>query len=287
MPFKKLVFLDLDVWLRRNPSELFQISAPAGMHHGTWSFFHKPAHGEHWPSEAYHNSCVNAGLMRLDPPKNSSTQVVDMVEEVQTIRERDASALPEQYYLVGRLKDWHHINVTWNCEVFQCLYANKCTSSKQWGTSAWSDLPKAWWGLGRKKRDLRENVNMFHFSGTYLKPWWYLYLLKSHTLQDSEAIIDSEFYERDRRGLIGLAVREWLEGVTAVQQEFANCTKLNHFIGGVISSLAKDALLWRQHCPHCQKHVWELWGSPWSKKTEDEQAFGTCCEECAIRLCWQ
>eukprot|EP00439_Symbiodinium_sp_Y106_P047123 s427_g6.t1 len=71
VPYRKLIFFDLDIIIRSSPKELFQVTAPAGMYHGHWNR-DQAAHGQEIPAEAFYNSdygvygCINAGLMRLD-----------------------------------------------------------------------------------------------------------------------------------------------------------------------------------------------------------------------------
>ena len=286
LPFERLVFLDLDTWLRRNPAELFSICSPAGMHHGSWSIDHEMAHGQPWPEEAYENGCPNAGLMRLDPPQNAHAEVAGMVDEVQAISEHDASALPEQYYLAQKLKQWRQTDTTWNVEVFQSVYVQLDESFQQWREPRFADLPMAWWMIGYCKKVLAEKVKMFHFSGVHLHPWWYLHLLEEDdAIQGVEEAIDFEFYARDGRGLIGLAVREWLEGVEAVRKEFAEApTEMKGFIANTICSLAHQASYCRLSCPRCCRAVWELHDVP---QWEDLADSSTCCEECVIKSAWE
>ena len=53
VPYRKIIFFDLDIIVRRSPRELFKVEAPAGMYHGRWDR-KDVRHGEIFPPEAFH-----------------------------------------------------------------------------------------------------------------------------------------------------------------------------------------------------------------------------------------
>ena len=52
-------------------------------------------------------------------------------------------------------------------------------------------------------------VKNFHFSGQWLQPWWYIHL----SPQDAKQLIQTQHAYRDPRGMVALAVEEWLLAV--------------------------------------------------------------------------
>ena len=58
VPFRKIVFFDVDVIVRRSPAELFEIPAPAGMYHGPWAERGFARHGQALSAEAFSKAFV-------------------------------------------------------------------------------------------------------------------------------------------------------------------------------------------------------------------------------------
>ncbi|CAE8605029.1 unnamed protein product, partial [Polarella glacialis] len=216
VPYRRLLFFDLDVIVRKDPSPLFEVPAPAGMYHGDWVSRRASTHGGLLPEEALTSGCVNAGLLRLDPPADKIARrqlLEEMMEEVASLTVADESYLPEQYYLVRKLAAWRHLDVSWNCEVNPEVYVETAYSKgKARGKSSTvvvAEMPSDWWQLGDTEDDLANSVGMFHFSGTHLEPWWYLHL----SAASAKAVLRSHFRNRDSRGMVALAVCDWLQGI--------------------------------------------------------------------------
>jgi len=218
VPYRKLIFFDLDIIIRSSPKELFQVTAPAGMYHGHWNR-DQAAHGQEIPAEAFYNSdygvygCINAGLMRLDtlPTAEQRRRFTDeMLQEVGELKERDQSYLPEQYFLVKKLPVWRHIEVKWNCEVNPLHHMDTRGNGV---VKAEEEMPKDWLQLGANEDELREKVAMFHFSGKWLEPWWFL----DKPPREALAFARAQFKHQDPRGMIALSVAEWLSAVEEME----------------------------------------------------------------------
>lgn len=282
VPYRKIIFFDLDIIVRRSPKELFKVEAPAGMYHGRWD--RKDArHGEILPTEAFHDGfrvmgCINAGLMRLDPLGSKAErrkQVDDLVRKVSELTENDQTYLPEQYFLVKELPGWHHIEVAWNCEVNAEWYVqpeprknrrNKDKPDKP--KVQLSEMPADWWQLSNEGNveQLRRTVGMFHFSGIWLHPWWYIHLQPDQAF----TLIQKQFAYRDRRGMVALAVSDWLSAL----EDLRECKDIQGEQATYLLNIIDD-LAW---CSSCWWEVAEPCGEncTWYK---DE----TICEECLVK----
>ena len=265
LPVRKLLFLDLDILPRNSLAELFHLRPPAAMHHGQWSFSCTRSHGTYWPRRAY-CGCPNAGVMVLKG--NSSKFVKHLVSQVATIPNKAATSLPEQYFMARVMRHWKQISVAWNYEVHPSFFAaieqSEWTSPGQWSYGGQCHLPAAWSKIGCCKHNLRSSVNLFHFSGNYLQPWWYLWLLSddNFSMKEAETIIDLEFSETDPQGRIGLAVCEWLDAVLQARDLFSAGSDKWHHVSRSIECLAKQALKYRLQCPQCSRGVWALHQQP-------------------------
>lgn len=275
VPYRKLIFFDLDIIIRSSPKELFQVTAPAGMYHGHWNR-DQAAHGQEIPAEAFYNNdhgiygCINAGLMRLDtlPTAEQRRQFTDeMLKEVGELKERDQSYLPEQYFLVKKLPVWRHIEVKWNCEVNPMRHMD--TRGKGLVTAD-EEMPKDWLQLGDSEDELREKVAMFHFSGKWLEPWWFL----DKPPREALAFAKKQFQNQDPRGMIALSVSEWLSAVEEMETsdifgEQADNLRYN------IDYLREKADQWWKHdsvtCSRC------------GCKNEWYAQYKDYCEECEVR----
>jgi hypothetical protein len=273
VPFSKVVFFDLDVVVRGNPSELFSVQAPAGMYHGCFYYRMLARHGVELPSDAFFfrdmsYGCINAGLMRIDPQPTESErklQVTKMISTASELQSCDASYLPEQYFLVRILTRWHHIDVRWNCEVCPRYYVGDrgqvvCTQS---------ELPMDWLLLGHNQASLQANVCMFHFSGTWLQPWWFIHL----GAEKGHDFVRHQLEHRDPPGLVALAVHEWLAGMEKMRQSTIFTPNEKASIDAHVSGLAWTAANWWEAndvCSVCGKLLY----------------FGSVlgyCEECQVR----
>ena len=244
VPFRKIIFFDLDIVIRSSPKELFQVQAPAGMYHGYWNRS-LAGHGGEIPTEAFHEDsgrgCINAGLMRLDPLptlKERNRFVEEMLAEVAQIDERDESYLPEQYYLVNKIPGWRHITVSWNCEVNPLQYMD--TRGRGLRT-AQEEMPKDWLQLGKNKDELLRNVKMFHFSGKWVEPWWFL----NTFFHEAVAFARKQFEHSDPRGMIALAVAEWLSAVSELEKsEIFNSEQMRNNLYYHLDYLSDKAEKW-------------------------------------------
>lgn len=248
IPYKKLLFFDLDVFIREDPSSLFGVLAPAGMYHGDWMHRNNSIHGELIGRPALDSGCVNAGLLRLDTLDTHTARsqlLKEMIEEVASLTEKDASYLPEQYYLVRKLSAWRHLHVSWNCEVSPEVYV-ECEFRGESSIVVGVQHPSDWWQL-----DLA-NVRMFHFSGTQLQPWWYLHL----DVADAKAIVRSQFSARDSRGMVALAVSEWLQEIKNLLESLETAgavTELQAVVDLISKLKLRTSDFWKstETCSHC------------------------------------
>lgn len=279
VPYRKIIFFDLDIIVRRSPAELFQVPAPAGMYHGHWDRS-KARHGEPIPEEAFYDhgrvGCINAGLMRLDPPsskKERRHKVDDLVKKVHALTEKEQSYLPEQYFLVKQLKGWRHIEVSWNCEVtaewfIQSVHRNNRRNKADKALKAVevlrAEMPDDWWALGSEEQ-LGNRVGMFHFSGTWLYPWWYSHLPPLEAMK----MIKEQYKFRDARGMMALAVFDWLSAL----QELRKCESFQPeqaaYLRDVIERYEYVSQYWWDEIEKCEK----------CKMYKDEEI----CEECLVK----
>ena len=273
VPFKRTLFIDLDTLVRKSLKPLFEVKAPAGLYHGLRCYRDMLQHGAPIDEKFLEGCCVNAGLMRVDPPKDTQSLLYDMLNDVAKLDYQ--TYLPEQYYLTQKFVGWTHISVAWNCEVHPCMYVNtrkildpeSSAESRHEHFLSWAEMPKDWWLLGTNQEELEKNVNMFHFSGRNLEPWWFLH----HSATTSNADLIGQYLERDFRGMLALAVSEWLQAVDDLERDFAiNHEELVGTIRKTIEELCKEAVRWASWfttCSECGTRV------DWSKL----------CEECFVR----
>ena len=252
--YKKILFLDLDIIFRVSPRELFQLPAPAGMYHGGWDRS-SARHGDILPPEAFEDGCVNAGLLRLDPPASEDERqqlLQEWMEKVSELTEDDESYLPEQYFLVKEWSEWRHIDVAWNCEVCPEYYIRY---GKKKHTVFRAEIQEDWWKLGDTKDSLSKSVCMFHFSGEWLQPWWYLHLTPDAAVQT----IQRQYTKRDPRGMVALAVGDWISAVSDLQmRDFRQENK--DLFNQVIDTLGGIAAWWWNNllrCDFCQCEIEE------------------------------
>lgn len=212
LAYRHLVFLDLDLVLRADLAPLFEVPAPAGMHHGDCKGS-QLAHGEPIATDQSW-WCVNAGVMRLDPCTTRRARhqdVASMLHEVKHIRY--PTALPEQYYLAGRLEGWRHIDPKWNMEV-------GLTYDDPGFTWPRPDARKA--ALAPRGRmwlqQATEDARVFHFSGTKLHPWWYADLDPQAAYNEAA----ERWRHRDPRRLVATALREWCVALDELLAEVAH-----------------------------------------------------------------
>ena len=275
LPCKKVVFFDLDVVVLGSPLELFGVEAPAAMYHGRRRYRRNARHGALLPPEAFLcggtlSGCINAGLMRIDPPATELERDVlvgSMIAAAASLDSRDQTYLPEQYFLARVVRGWRHIDVRWNCEVCPSYYVAYGGEVVQ----AESELPSDWLRLGSDQASLRARVCMFHFSGTWLEPWWFLHL----RAEAGHDFVRHQLEHRDPRGLVALAVYEWLAGMEEMRESFMFTEQEKASIRAHTSHLARTANDWWEAndvCVLCGKLVY--FGSVLGR-----------CEECHIRSC--
>mmetsp|Transcript_100640 Transcript_100640/g.217276 ORF Transcript_100640/g.217276 Transcript_100640/m.217276 type:complete len:470 (+) Transcript_100640:78-1487(+) len=201
LPYRQLVFLDIDLVLRGDLSPLFEVPAPAGLYHGDYAEGRDPVHGQLIVKDEHRPWCVNAGVLRLDPLPSHEERCEDvnaMLAEIQGITFK--TSLPEQYYLVERLKGWRHLCSDWNMEV-GTLFADPGFT---WPREAARSKARAARGQLWANQSLDE-VRVFHFSGTRLQPWWYIDLSPQEAYDDAA----TQWNHRDPRRLVATALFEW------------------------------------------------------------------------------
>ena len=230
VPYRHIIFFDLDIVVRFPPQELFLIEAPAAMYQGKRDG-RNARHGEPILPEAFHNfrGCVNAGLMRLDPPISQNKRrymLESLVKKVKQLKKEDASYLPEQYFLVKEI----HISQKNNTEMVVLQ----------------TDLPPDWFALGSSER-LAKNVRLFHFSGLWIMPWWYIHV----TPQTAFNEISKAYSHRDSRGMVALAVKEWLIALQDLLTFLAG-TEQGMFVEAVVDRLKWIAQTWWDDQRECE-----------------------------------
>lgn len=201
LPYRHLLFLDLDLVICGDPSPLFRVKAPAGLYHGGWRG--RLRHGQLISKAVSWKDwwCVNAGVMRLDPSHSRKARrhdVDSMIAEVRRITWR--TMLPEQYYLARRLEGWRHLEQRWNMEVGP-QYNDPGFQRPQRSARRRSVAPRGWQWFEQDVRDVR----IFHFSGRNLEPWWYADV----SAEQAYAEAATEWRHRDPRRLMAVAIREW------------------------------------------------------------------------------
>lgn len=200
LPYRHVVFLDIDLVPRVDLSPLFEVEAPAGMYHGEddidsahGGLIQRSGEGSDW--------CVNAGVLRLDPRETARAREQELEDILGDVMKIDCpSALPEQYYIVERFTGWRHLDCSWNMEVGP-LYGDPGFTWPRDGAREASVAPRsrAW------SAQAVEDVRVFHFSGRRCHPWWYVDLSPQEAFEHASV----EFCHRDPRRLVATAVREW------------------------------------------------------------------------------
>ena len=209
LPYRRVLFLDLDVLPRRSLKSLFEVPAPAALYHGGYDRTCLQ-HGQQIPLEAFSSwtGCINAGLIRLDPCRTRvlrAEQVASLLADVHKMEPSDASNLPEQYFLAEKLSGWRHLDVAWNAEVYPEIWPGVGKTVKA------SD----WHNLGSNPAELRKNVHMWHFSGTWLQPWWFLIFEPAQAFD----FLLGNHSSTDESGMAATAVQEWLQAFRQLAQE--------------------------------------------------------------------
>uniref|UniRef100_A0A7S1FH92 Uncharacterized protein n=1 Tax=Noctiluca scintillans TaxID=2966 RepID=A0A7S1FH92_NOCSC len=280
LPYRHLLFLDLDLVVRADPSPLFGVKAPAGLYHGGWDG--PLEHGELISTAVGEDDwwCVNAGVMRLDPATSRADrqdEVDNMMAEVRHITRK--TMLPEQYYLARRLNGWRHIDPCWNMEVGPHF--------SDPGFSEPLDSAKCQLVAPRGTRWLQQDVqqvNIFHFSGTNLEPWWYVDVSVDQAYAEAEL----EWRHRDPRRLVAVAIREWREALekllsaSEIWPETARAPLLEAV--GSLREQAADYRVWRNtsgavcyQCHDCKRHFVRREGR-WLSPESDLWS----CSDCAV-----
>ena len=141
LPYRKIVFLDLDLHVQGDLRGLFDLPGPAGKIHFRVDMETEIKHGQtvdhngELPLELW---CPNAGVMRIDPDADAGkrrTQIRIMEQEILSFgRERQAgdlqaTMLPEQDYLSKRIPGWRHIDRHFNLEIFEAHTAEEVSKA--------------------------------------------------------------------------------------------------------------------------------------------------------------
>jgi len=254
--YRQLILLDIDLVPRADLSPLFDVEAPAGMHHG-----HSKERLEHGKPISLAGQggwwCVNAGVMRLDPmPGNrmKRRQVEDMVEEIRKLDYR--SCLPEQYYLSDRFDGWRHIDPSWNMEVGP-LYEDPGFTWPRKAARRKSAAPR-----NKRWSECRvEHVKVFHFSGTKYEPWWYAHMSPEEAYEDAL----ERWRHRDPRLLVAVAIREWRTALEEVVADSSSWSEnAQRLLLEMVRDLSQESRWWEswrewkaetcgQQCTRCRK----------------------------------
>jgi len=234
LQYQKLVFLDLDLVPRADLSSLFDVQAPAGMHHGDRRSGKPLQHGQPIAPECNGWWCVNAGVLRLDPGPTRQARrqnVASLVDDVRRIRW--PTALPEQYFLADRMEGWRHLDPQWNMEVGPHYDDPGFTWPRTHARQA-AAVPRSQLWLGQTVEDVR----VFHFSGTKLHPWWYVDLSPQAAFDEAAA----QWYHRDPRRLIATAIFEWRLALDATMTAAASWpVEAQQPVYAAMSRLREDA----------------------------------------------
>ena len=256
---KQLLVLDLDIHVRSaRILELFSLKAPAGMYHGrpslacvaprectTQGHCSCLKHGEMIAENAFsHGSCVNCGVLRLDPAQHPSME--SLLEAASQIRV--PSALPEQYFLSKELKGWRHLSSIFNWEVGAEIeirqYGVHVHSTGEWARVETDDS-------GEDHNDVRNTIVIFHFSGNYCLPWEYMDLSKEETTK----CLQKRYGFRDPRGRVSHAIIAWCESVRTLHK--TRTTALIQVLSKAVEQLKQQAYQmrrWQTHwCDRCNR----------------------------------
>jgi len=234
LPYSKVLLLDLDILPRKGAdvSKLLSVPAPAGKYHSSgMPDGPLPQHGEPIPDALCEQGrwCPNAGVMRLDPLRTKEErrhQVAEMVQWIQSkYDERQASFLPEQYFLAEYFSNWHMIDVHWNWEVFperatpkrhssETAAAEKARrESETWGWKVYyMASPSAPQTLNEAVDHAKANANVWHFCGMQdTQPWLFLDRMRENDVR--EFVQDTWYRHRDPGGIVAFAIAEWCEAL--------------------------------------------------------------------------
>ena len=113
---------------------------------------------------------------------------------------------------------------------------------------------------------LRRTVGMFHFSGIWLHPWWYIHLQPDQAF----TLVQKQFAYRDGCGMVALAVSDWLRAL----QDLKECKDIQGEQATYLLNII-DELAW------CSSSWWEVaepCGDNCTWCTEE-----TICEECLVK----
>jgi len=133
LPYKHLLFLDLDLHVHKDLRTLFSLPGPAGKCHFRANMPRDICHGQA-VEEAFDSQelcqgswCPNAGVLRVDPETNLARRRRHVKAMEQEISHFDVDStgdlwptmLPEQDYLAQRISGWRHISRNYNLELME------------------------------------------------------------------------------------------------------------------------------------------------------------------------
>ena len=157
--YAKLLMMDLDMLVRDNLDELFQLNTPAALKRCSGQ--EQPPHGGHFYAEDLWrshrdgmSSGINAGVMLLQPDLTVYERIIGEIQ-TQHHPEHIGTDGPEQNYLARFYTTfgtgaWTHIHARFNYQPM---------------------LPDDYVGESYRKLDVRHDVAVAHFSGRRVKPW--------------------------------------------------------------------------------------------------------------------
>jgi hypothetical protein len=267
---RRALYLDLDILVRSHEIDtLFDIAGPAGMLHGvaTWQ---PKEHGEEVAPDTFQSdigqwprSCVNAGVLRLDPPESPEERrrlCEDLWKKASGISEAQATHLPEQYFIVRELEGpWRHIGTRFNWEVGPYIeFKNDRVIVHSSGEWAEVNL---------------EEVVLFHFSGTMCQPQLYFHLEG----EDLIASLQERFRWRDCGTHVSTAITEWCQALRKFQEESKNLLCVHEVLEKALEEVDEsgrwERQLWWEVCDECQ--CWAVECFKWF-------SYGRLCPECIL-----
>ena len=218
LPCEKVLLLDLDLLPRKgvDPSQLFDVESPAAKYHSarhprcTGQIIHgSPIPGQFLEGVRW---CPNAGVVRFDPLRSSQSrraQVADMERDI--AQRREATYLPEQYYLAERFTGWRHIRLEWNFEVWPEL--DDPGFDEPTACARVRAQESGWAGYYNQNpppsgADVLQGVQIWHFSGISREtaPWVFM---DEPTAERVRVTASGRFRNRDPSGVVATALSEW------------------------------------------------------------------------------
>ena len=189
--YAKVLFLDVDILIRKSLDDVFDLPAPAGVLYDGKEDLTKnagmvlSADDLIDPSTGYLIFRVNAGVLLIEPSQEEFRKICEMGASWGCDGDQ-ASFCPEEElltrYFASQCSGLRSLHLEWNLEIYRSSHATRCEV---------------------------ETARIFHFSCSQLKPWW-----TTWTLMTPEAVLalPSDWAEQrfdDPHGLLVRATAEW------------------------------------------------------------------------------